>query len=100
MSLAVESGGQWPDAVERILRGLPEWFGIEESLLGYVEAARSLPTVIARQDGDIVGVCVVRLHNPLAAENELTRAFFEAVGFIPLEERTDIWGPTTRASSR
>jgi len=36
----------------------------------------------------------------LAAENELTRAFFEAVGFIPLEERTDIWGPTTRASSR
>ena len=22
-----------------------------------------------------------------------TRAFYEAIGFLPLEERTDIWGP-------
>jgi GNAT superfamily N-acetyltransferase len=24
---------------------------------------------------------------------ERTRAFYEAMGFVPLEERTDIWGP-------
>jgi hypothetical protein len=26
-------------------------------------------------------------------EYERTRAFYDAVGFLPLEERTDIWGP-------
>lgn len=33
-----------PDNVEEILRDLPEWFGIEEALTGYVEQARVLPT--------------------------------------------------------
>ena len=28
-----------------------------------------------------------------SAEYELTRAFYAALGFLPLEERTDIWGP-------
>jgi GNAT superfamily N-acetyltransferase len=137
----IETGEQVPDDVERILRGLPEWFGIESSLLDYVEEARVLPTVVARAGSDVVGVCLVRRHTELAAEIELlaveralhhrgvgralierarddaraegiellqvktygpsgqsveyarTRAFYRAIGFIPLEERTDIWGP-------
>jgi hypothetical protein len=28
-----------------------------------------------------------------SVEYARTRAFYEAVGFLPLEERTDIWGP-------
>jgi hypothetical protein len=28
-----------------------------------------------------------------SAEYERTRAFYRACGFLPLEERTDIWGP-------
>jgi len=28
-----------------------------------------------------------------SVEYERTRAFYDAIGFLPLEERTDIWGP-------
>lgn len=139
--VAIVVGRQWPEAVEELLRGLPEWFGIEQSVLDYIEAARTLPSTAAFVDDDIVGACLVRHHNPVAAEVELlavrrelhrqsigrrlldrveadlraagvkllqvktygpsgtsveyehTRAFYAAVGFQPLEERTDIWSP-------
>jgi len=141
VDFTIESGRQWPNEVESILRGLPEWFGIEQSIHDYVAAARTRPTVVARTDDRVVGVCLVRHHNPLAAEIELlavvhdlhrvgigrrlvnhvradlttsgvkllqvktfgpsgesaeyerTRNFYEAIGFVALEERTDIWGP-------
>ncbi len=131
--------GQWPDDLERLLGDLPEWFGIEASVADYVESARTLPSLAAIRNGEVVGVCVVRHHNPFAAEIEVlavrrdlhrqaigrgmlaqlerdlrdrgvlllqvktrgpsapspayerTRAFYEAIGFIPLEERSDIW---------
>jgi GNAT superfamily N-acetyltransferase len=141
VELTIESGGHWPDDVARILADLPEWFGIAEAVTGYVEAARTLPNVVARPagGGDIVGVCLLRQHNPRSVEIELlavpramhgrgigrrlvervvtdlrslgvrllevktfgpsgdseeyvrTRAFYEALGFVPLEERLDIW---------
>ena len=123
------------------MRGLPEWFGIEEANRAYVGSARRLPSTAAIVDGEVVGVCLVRRHTQVAAEIDLlavrrdihragigrqildrvvadaradgvkllqvktfgpsgssveyerTRAFYEAVGFMPLEERTDIWGP-------
>jgi GNAT superfamily N-acetyltransferase len=141
MDALIEVGGQWPEAVERLLRGLPEWFGLEQANRAYVESARVLPSTAAVVDGEIVSVGLVRRHNPLAAELDLlavqrdfhrlgigrrilerivadlraeavkllqvktygpsgdsaeyarTRLFYEAVGFVPLEERTDIWGP-------
>jgi ribosomal protein S18 acetylase RimI-like enzyme len=140
MEVTIVSGGHRPDELERLLRDLPEWFGIEQSILSYVDAARTLPSTFALQDEEVVGVCVVRRHNPLAAEIEVlavermlhrqgigrslvqtvesrlrengvvllqvktrgpsgvseeyerTRAFYESIGFLPLEERTDIWG--------
>ncbi len=139
MEVEVRFGGQWPEDVERLLRGLPEWFGIEASIADYVDSARTMPSLVALSDDEVVGVCVVRHHNPAAAEIELlavrrdlhrhgigrrlvqalesdlrgrgvklvqvktrgpsapsveydrTRAFYEALGFIPLEERSDIW---------
>lgn len=132
---------QVPQSVAELLRDLPEWFGIEASVLSYVDAARTLPTTAAVLDGEIVAVCLVRRHTQHAAEVELlavrrdlhrrgigrrlirrfeadltaegmkllqvktfgpsgdsaeyarTRAFYAALGFVPLEERTDIWGP-------
>jgi GNAT superfamily N-acetyltransferase len=141
MDVELVSGRQWPEEVERLLRGLPEWFGIEQALLDYVEHARTLPTTVALDRGEVVGACVVRRHNPVAAEIDLlavrrdrhrdgigrllveqvagalsadgvkllqvktfgpsgdsaeyerTRAFYEAVGFIPLEELRELWGP-------
>ena len=141
VEVVVSTEGHWPGDVERILRALPEWFGMEEPVLAYIRDASHLPNVIARLDGEVVGVCLVRRHNPVAAEIELlavppqrhrqgigrrliervatdlaadgvallqvktfgpsgeseeyerTRAFYAALGFLPLEERTDIWGP-------
>jgi ribosomal protein S18 acetylase RimI-like enzyme len=133
--------GQQPEDVERLLRELPEWFGIESSIREYVDDAATLPTVVALDDDRVVGICVVRDHTPVAAEIEVvaversmhrrgigrrmlhqveaslgergvallqvktfgpsghsdeyarTRAFYASLGYLPLEERTDIWGP-------
>ena len=58
-------------ATERILRALPEWFGLEQSLLAYVEAAGRLPGYLARLGDDVVGVLLVQRHFPGAAEIHL-----------------------------
>jgi GNAT superfamily N-acetyltransferase len=47
----VTSGEPAPDAVERLLRLLPGWFGIESSVLEYVAASRTLPAYLAWPDG-------------------------------------------------
>jgi GNAT superfamily N-acetyltransferase len=62
-----------PEDVERLLRSLPEWFGIEHSLLEYVEDSKRLPTYVVRdqEDGPAVGVLLVRRHFPAAAEVHL-----------------------------
>jgi len=141
VTISFVSGQQWPEDVERLLRDLPEWFGIESAIQRYVEEARALPTTAALDGDRVVGVCVIRHHTPVAAEIEVlavdrklhrrgvgrqllqhvedelcqcgivllqvktfgpsgvsedyarTRAFYAALGFLPLEERTDIWGP-------
>ncbi len=139
----VTSGGQYPGTVERLLRSLPGWFGIEESNAGYVSAARELPTYLARPTADPaaepVGVLLARRHYPESAEIHLmavqpdlhragvgralvqsleadlaasgckllqvktlgpshpdpgyalTRAFYDAMAFLPLEELHDLW---------
>jgi GNAT superfamily N-acetyltransferase len=43
----VTSGTPDPATVERLLRQLPTWFGIESSVLDYVEAARHMPAYLA-----------------------------------------------------
>jgi ribosomal protein S18 acetylase RimI-like enzyme len=43
----VSSGSHDPAAVERLLRLLPGWFGIEPAIAAYVESARHLPTYLA-----------------------------------------------------
>ena len=45
----------------------------KDAVIGYVEAARTLPNVVARLDGQVVGVCLVRHHNPRSAEIELLK---------------------------
>lgn len=77
----VSTGEQAPDVVDALLRTVPEWFGIEESNAGYVEAARHLPTYLARPrfpdrlaagaDASPVGVLLVSRHFPGAAEIHL-----------------------------
>jgi GNAT superfamily N-acetyltransferase len=58
--------------VERLLRALPGWFGIESAVAGYVAAARTMPAYLARPAGDgrqqPVGVLLAARHFPAAAE--------------------------------
>lgn len=73
MPVEIESGGRDPASVERLLRALPDWFGIEESLREYVDDARTKPTYLARDPitGEVVGALLATVHNPQSAEIHL-----------------------------
>jgi GNAT superfamily N-acetyltransferase len=68
----VTSGEPAPDPVERLLRLLPGWFGIESSVLEYVAASRTLPAYLAWPDGGQAaqpsGVLLAVRHFPASAE--------------------------------
>jgi GNAT superfamily N-acetyltransferase len=53
---------------DRILRSLPEWFGIEESIVDYVRQVREMPFYAALDGGEEIGFLAVKTHNPFAAE--------------------------------
>jgi GNAT superfamily N-acetyltransferase len=131
-----------PVAVERLLRLLPTWFGIESAIRDYLDAARHLTTIFAWPDQagqPPVGVLLVARHFPVSAEVHLmavdparhregigralvqraesdlradgvrvlsvktlgpshpdpgyarTRAFYQALDFLPVEELSDLW---------
>lgn len=58
-------------ACEAIFRALPEWFGIEESIVDYVHALETLETWVAEEDAAVVGFLVIRQHSRWAAEIEV-----------------------------
>ena len=68
----VTCGEPAPDTVERLLRMLPGWFGIESSVLEYVAASRTLPAYLAWPDADQAGqpngVLLAVRHFPASAE--------------------------------
>ena len=124
---------------ENILRALPDWFGIESSLIQYVKDADIMPTMLAKDEDDVIGFITIKKHFPESAdihcmgilpkyhrkgigkllikelENYLkdegvkilqvktvsadrdcdayakTRAFYKAVGFLPLEIFPNLW---------
>ncbi len=124
---------------EQILRGLPDWFGIEEAIVDYVEQIGKLPTLVARTADETVGFLSIEQHGDAAAEiivmgvakshhrrgigralldaaeahlrrrgvaflqvktlspshpspeYALTRRFYRAVGFEPLQEFPTLW---------
>ena len=73
----VTSGRHDPDTVNRLLRSLPDWFGIESSIVDYVAKARELPTYLAwpangspagGRQHQPVGVLLAARHFPESAE--------------------------------
>jgi ribosomal protein S18 acetylase RimI-like enzyme len=60
-----------PVAVEALLRALPQWFGIEQSIVEYVESAQHLPTYLAVENDAVVGCALVVRHFRSAAEVSL-----------------------------
>ena len=55
-------------ACERVLRALPDWFGIEDSNRAYVASLRRLPAAVAEADGAVVGFVALEESNPLSFE--------------------------------
>ncbi|BAY80928.1 hypothetical protein NIES267_03930 [Calothrix parasitica NIES-267] len=53
---------------EKIIRSLPEWFGIEVEIIQYVKDIEKLPTFIAIKDNETIGFLTVKQHNQFAAE--------------------------------
>jgi ribosomal protein S18 acetylase RimI-like enzyme len=80
-SWRVTSGGHDPATAERLLRSLPEWFGIESATVGYIESSRDLPTYLAWPEtgpgpgrsarARPVGILLARRHYPWSAEIHL-----------------------------
>lgn len=59
--------------VRRILEALPDWFGEQDSIDGYVSDAENThyESALAMDSGKVVGVSLVRRHFPQAAELHL-----------------------------
>ena len=51
-----------------ILRALPEWFGIEESIVDYVNHSQELPFLVAMYKDKVVGFLAIKFHNEFTAE--------------------------------
>jgi ribosomal protein S18 acetylase RimI-like enzyme len=66
--IVVERVAPQPLLVESLVRELPEWFGIEDAIVEYVERSHELPTYTASLDGEPVGVLVLEHHNQWTAE--------------------------------
>ncbi|WP_220668533.1 MULTISPECIES: GNAT family N-acetyltransferase [Micrococcaceae] len=73
---------QDPEAVRRILKALPEWFGDPEAIEQYVVDAGNddYLSIVARQSGTTIGVALIRRHFPESAELHLVALSPEARG--------------------
>ena len=50
--------------IEAVLRSLPDWFGLEDSLRMYVADSATKPTFAAELDGELVGFITLTRHFP------------------------------------
>ena len=51
-----------------ILRALPNWFGIESSIIDYTEQVQSMPFYVAFDDSSSIGFVALKVHNLYTAE--------------------------------
>ncbi len=98
----VTAGEPDPATVERLLRSLPEWFGIESAVAEYVETARHRPAYLAwpsvstagQTERRPVGVLLATRHfraQPRSTCWPLTAACTGAASAAPLSRP---WWPT------
>jgi ribosomal protein S18 acetylase RimI-like enzyme len=60
------------DLCEPVLRALPEFFGIEDANLHYLDAIDRLPTFVALNQDQVIGFLTIYQHYPKAAEVYIT----------------------------
>ena len=51
-----------------ILRALPEWFGMEQSIINYGSDIARLPTFVAKTERAVIGFLTLKIHTAYAAE--------------------------------
>jgi GNAT superfamily N-acetyltransferase len=51
-----------------LLRSLPDWFGIEATILEYERQIEHMPTFLASADGPVLGFLSLKQHNEFSAE--------------------------------
>ena len=51
-----------------LLRGLPDWFGIEAALEQYAAEIDRLPTFLASNETGMIGFLILKQHNPYTSE--------------------------------
>jgi GNAT superfamily N-acetyltransferase len=56
------------DACERLLRSLPDWFGIEQAIREYRRDVEDLETLVAEVAGEVAAFLTLLQHSPYAAE--------------------------------
>ena len=53
---------------ESILRMLPNWFGVEESIIDYTKLTKEMPFYTVYDDKNPVGFVAIKVHNRFTAE--------------------------------
>lgn len=61
--------------IEKILRSLPEWFGIEEAIVSYLQEIRTMSNYVAEINNQIIGFISINIHNKYSAEIHLTAIY-------------------------
>ena len=51
-----------------VLRALPNWFGVEASIVDYVEQVKGLPFIAAYDGDNAIGFIATKAHTPFASE--------------------------------
>lgn len=64
----INSNQQKTKITEQILRQLPEWFGIEESLLEYIENVKEKIFYTAYENNRAIGFICIEFHNDFTAD--------------------------------
>ena len=64
----IEDAGQKPVICNDILRSLPNWFGVEESIVDYVSKVQLMPLWAALDDEEVVGFLALKVHNSYTSE--------------------------------
>ena len=72
-----------PEYCERVLRALPDWFGIESATLEYIKISRELPMIVASNEDGIAGFVSLKHHSPFTAE-------VYVMGVVPEHHRNGI----------
>ena len=53
---------------DKILRSIPSWFGIDASIVEYVEQVKGMPFYAALYEDNAIGFVALKIHNPFTLE--------------------------------